>query len=1640
MTMRDPLTRRSRLSLAMLGCTAIATMAILWLADWRSAPIVAKPAEAEPAPMPRLAEPVPLYADTEPARNPVRLSLQDDGRKVLGWVSGTKDFKGKPVFISVDGKAHNGEVVNVQAGNVFTWDYKLEKPTSVAFIVDCCYPNCGFPEGSITVAPAVGEKTPTVFFIVDRTAYRPTQALNFVGFLRRLNPQGEFEPIANTEVNVELVSQQKQTKAYKSLLKSDENGKVSGSYVFSDADALDTYALQIAGFKGSARLLLGEYRKSKIKLKITGDVKDEKLDLKFETVDFLDKAVPARKLSFTAQVVEKKKADATHALKAEDFAYYAPSTDSTFEMDELDDEDRLLWIADNVMPQHWNGTGQAVVAQFNNDMALNGTEPGKYTIDLKKEWKLGHFTILVQGVVTDANGREQRATQTISLACEKPGAKAKLELAKEIYAAGEKFVAHLKAEDGKPVDGATSLVVMKLSPAPVTYVNDLYGFGPYGGMNIYNYMPQYQFSSARHPRRLWNYIPQQESAKRTLVTAIPMRHDIANVKLTEPGAYKLIAVTHYDDGRTSQTEAGCVVKFSEDLNPFALKLDKDEIGAGENLKGTIYSRYRGARVLLTVRDSGGLRFWKRLTLDDKGIARLDEKLPAELQYGVTVEVHYLDAKDINHVVGRFVRVNPLDRMINVTATMKDEVKPGEIVKIDLQADRREEVDLVVSVYDQSLLGINPDKSVDIRNFYLADERVRTIQASDLVRRKLGELTLETVVKRAEEMIKGDPRPGDPALDELRQLVTLVRQNKVIYSTQLVALMRLGGVEIHQHPSWTAYHGQIWTYQVGDNLKIPLRKVIEHKHGEYHLVFGVAGDSLMVHEMHPSWVNINPMAYGGRYYGRYPFSPYYFNRTSGQQMGGLNYFSTGAMNGRGGARGDAAWSMSANSSNSFIPEGQGFISHLPGQFPQGAQGAPIALINTDNDQGHIDVRRNFSDSAYWNAGVRTDKDGKASVEFKVPDSLTNWQVVVTAVSKKMHVGQAKSRFRTFKPVMIWPMLPRTFTEGDVVELFGAVHNRTDKAQEIKVRLKVENGEILTKEEKTVLVEAKSSVNVYWTFRAKLSGYTQLLMTADSEGGSDASLKRLPVTRAAAEQIITKSGQVRDGATFTIPENVDLSSARLEISFAPSLAADMADTLNFLVDYPYGCVEQTMSRFLPAIKVAQILKQYQVDHPELNKKLPNCVAGGIKRLLELQQPDGGWGWHGGTQTHEMMTPYALYGLLQAEKAGYVIPNEQAIQRGLQRLKVFIDSMNENQAADRIYCLYVWSHRNKLDQPLWDFLAAMQKKGKLSDYANALCLEMCVAQDKKDLAKKFAEDLRAKARKADGGQIYWTTAGFSRWMEDKFEITAAAMKAIVAYDMDDPLVDGILGFFAATKRGDRWNSTKDTAMILFAMCDYLAKAHYNPAAKNDLKFSINGEKSETVTFDDKLTKRVTIPGDGLKNGDNKLTFKTDMSGVMYRAVLRYWKTGRDIAPMDKGIKVERRFYLYNENAKQMGKELKSGDTIPRGSYVVCDVTATYALPDQMRYVLMECPKPATAEVIPPDDQRFAGHVLQTGYSLREERLASVAFHHEIAPNTLMNRYFMVAELAGDFVVPPAFVELMYQTETRGHSGTFSLKVAEK
>src|SRR5262249_23480543 len=95
----------SQLSLPrVLSLTTLTAIGVAVLALSPNHQASSTPAGSEAGPMPRLAEPAPLFAEIVPAKNPVRMCLQDDGRKVLGWISGTIDYEGMPVRVRVDDK------------------------------------------------------------------------------------------------------------------------------------------------------------------------------------------------------------------------------------------------------------------------------------------------------------------------------------------------------------------------------------------------------------------------------------------------------------------------------------------------------------------------------------------------------------------------------------------------------------------------------------------------------------------------------------------------------------------------------------------------------------------------------------------------------------------------------------------------------------------------------------------------------------------------------------------------------------------------------------------------------------------------------------------------------------------------------------------------------------------------------------------------------------------------------------------------------------------------------------------------------------------------------------------------------------------------------------------------------------------------------------------------------------------------------------------------------------------------------------------------------------------------------------------------------------------------------------------------
>src|SRR5207244_10367605 len=117
---------------------------------------------------------------------------------------------------------------------------------------------------------------------------------------------------------------------------------------------------------------------------------------------------------------------------------------------------------------------------------------------------------------------------------------------------------------------------------------------------------------------------------------------------------------------------------------------------------------------------------------------------------------------------------------------------------------------------------------------------------------------------------------------------------------------------------------------------------------------------------------------------------------------------------------------------------------------------------------------------------------------------------------------------------------------------------------------------------------------------------------------------------------------------------------EVRYSPSLAAAMVDALPYLVDYPYGCTEQTLNRFLPTVITQRILLDMKLNLKEIQKHRTNLNAqeigddkerikkgwkrldrnpvfdevevkqmsdAGLRALASMQLADGGWGWFSG-----------------------------------------------------------------------------------------------------------------------------------------------------------------------------------------------------------------------------------------------------------------------------------------------------------------------------------------------------------------------------------------------------------------------------
>lgn len=176
------------------------------------------------------------------------------------------------------------------------------------------------------------------------------------------------------------------------------------------------------------------------------------------------------------------------------------------------------------------------------------------------------------------------------------------------------------------------------------------------------------------------------------------------------------------------------------------------------------------------------------------------------------------------------------------------------------------------------------------------------------------------------------------------------------------------------------------------------------------------------------------------------------------------------------------------------------------------------------------------------------------------------------------------------------------------LSANVHNYLAEATEAQVVLELDGTSVTNPDAsplaasesltQTVNIPAGGEVRVDWRVNVADEGNAIVRMKALTNVESDAMQMSFPCYVHGMLKQEAWAGTVRPDqqsalVTVTVPEQRRAEQTVLEVRYSPSLAGAMVDALPYLADYPYGCTEQTLNRFLPAAITQKTLLKMNLD---------------------------------------------------------------------------------------------------------------------------------------------------------------------------------------------------------------------------------------------------------------------------------------------------------------------------------------------------------------------------------------------------------------------------------------------------------------
>lgn len=732
---------------------------------------------------------------------------------------------------------------------------------------------------------------------------------------------------------------------------------------------------------------------------------------------------------------------------------------------------------------------------------------------------------------------------------------------------------------------------------------------------------------------------------------------------------------------------------------------------------------------------------------------------------------------------------------------------------------------------------------------------------------------------------------------------------------------------------------------------------------------------------------------------------------------------------------------------------------------------------------VSLRTLFASTAYFAGDLQTDAEGKLSVTIDMPENLTTFRVMAVAIDREEldRFGSGDAQVRVRKPIMLRPSLPRFANYGDAFEASVMVDNQTGADQKVLVGTRGLNVTVGSEDQKFVDIPAGESKEVRFDMKTQQVGTMRVQFAAMSNAGRDATQLEIPVHYPATAEAFADYGMTEGSVLRALeaPQKVLSAFGGLELSFSSTALSGLEDSVQYLVDYPYECAEQTSSRVLPIFVLGDILGEFPIASIR-DKAARDAIAnGGVEKLFNKQNPDGGFGyWYRG-ESWPYVSTWATFALLEGKKAGFDV-DEAKLNAALGYVENFVRYGHRSRWGvyydwtTRSFAMWllsresrgeelfgsVWAHRDEL--PLYArayLMSAAHTYGKTAERDELLAqMRAAVIESPKTI---HFEEGRSEADAANGLAIL---------MHSNVQTDSIVLMAMLDAAPKDPMLPKVMAGIMASRdpmKGGRWGSTHTNAWALVA-----ASRYYEVVEADEPNFEAQAWLGETFagsfTFKGRsMTKQQqTIPMKALQeSGADSLTLAKKGPGKLYyRMGLRYAPEDLKLDARSQGFVVSRHYAAIPEQ----GETEPDPDAVRRlddGSWVIkagtnVKISLNVVVRDRANYVVVDDALPAGFEGLNPrfvtsGAAAITGTVTTGGPSfrgrsrwwypwwtfdhsdLRDDRM--LLFADMLPAGVYTYAYSARATTIGDFLLPPVKAEAMYEPERFGHSSSSRVKVVE-